>query len=225
METQSQRSYVDLHTVYPAIKLESKNYEIEPFSLTEEQVSLEKMRNFRNYWLTSGLKANFNYVRLVKKGGFNDVMMSDTPMERNTNTDFLTKANGDVIVFGLGLGLIIIPLLSDPTIKSITVVELYQDLIDTVLPILKPLDKENKLIVVQGDAFTYKLKKEAKFDTIYFDIWVNICSGDYEEHKQLMRMFRKHLNKDNPNAFMSCWLHETHKAAIRREKRSGYYLD
>ncbi len=218
METQ--RKYIDLNTVYPPTKIESETYSINPFSMSESTVRLEKTLNFRNPWLTTGLQSDFNYVRLFKKGS--GVMMSDTPMERNTNEGFLREANGDVIVFGLGLGLIIIPLLSDPTIKSITVIELYQDLIDMVSPILKPLDKESRLTIIQGNAFTYKPKKEIKFDTIYFDIWQDICADDYEEHKKLMRMFRKHLNKDNPKSFMDCWLHERHKRALRNGRRRGF---
>jgi hypothetical protein len=84
-----------------------------------------------NGWLTMGLKSDFPYVRLVKKG--EGVMMSDTPMERNTNYHILDKANGDVLIFGLGIGLIILPLLRKENVKSITVVELYQDLIDVHL--------------------------------------------------------------------------------------------
>ncbi len=219
----TQRGYIDLHTVYPAEKIVSENYTIKKFSLSASEVTMELIRNRRDYWLVRGLKPDFEYVKLVKTGGEGGkgIMMSDTPMERNTNEAFLKKANGDVIIFGLGLGLIVLPLLSDPTVKSITVVELYQDLIDTVTPILKPYDKQNKLTVVQGDAFTYKPLKTAKFDTIYFDIWIAISDDNYEEQKKLERGIRKHLNKENPNAFMDSWLKSYYQKERRKEKRNG----
>lgn len=214
----TQREYIDLHTIYPAEKIESENYIIKKFSLSASEVTMELIRNRRDYWLVRGLKPNFEYVKLIKKG--DGIMMSDTPMERNTNEAFLRKANGDVIIFGLGLGLIVLPLLSDPTIKSITVVELYQDLIDKITPILKPYDKQNKLTVVQGDAFTYKPLKTAKFDTVYFDIWIAISDDNYEEQKKLERGIRKHLNKENPNAFMDSWLKSYYQKERRKEKRN-----
>ena len=214
-----QRQYVDLNKIYPKHRIESENYAINRVSLTEDQVKWEKIRNFRDYWYVAGLQANFEYVNLIQKG--KGVMMSDTPMERNTNRHFIENANGDVIVFGLGLGMIIIPLLSDENIKSITVVELYQDLIDTVVPFLKPFDTQNKLKVVQGDCFDYTPEKGAKYDTIYFDIWRDICDDNYEEQKKLTRKFSKYVNRDNPKAFSDAWLKSHYQKERAKEKRSG----
>ena len=125
--------YTDLHTIYPTEPLVSKTYTIDTVILTETHVRREQMCTRRDSWMTRGLKAEFPYIRLKKNG--DGIMMSDTPMERNTNRDFIRKANGDVIIFGLGLGLVIIPLLKKENVKSILVVELYQDLIDLALKI------------------------------------------------------------------------------------------
>ena len=217
------RKYVDLNTIYKE-ELVSDTYKINTIRMSHSEVRLENMRNFRNYWLTAGLKAEFDYVRLIKQGGKgfdNGIMMSDTPMERNTNEPFLHNANGDVLIFGLGLGLIVFPLLEDESIRSITVVELYQDLIDIVLPKIKEKDVHGKVKVVKGDCFTYELPKGQKFDTIYFDIWLNICTSDYEEHKKLIRRYSKNLNRGNPNHYMDAWLRWHYKKELRKEKRSG----
>lgn len=214
------RDYIDLHTIYPEERIESDTYYIDTTILSKDEVMLEMMRNAREPFMVRGLKPNFKYKKLVLKG--QGVMMSDTPMERNTNYEFLHKANGDVIVFGLGLGLIILPLLSDPNIKSIRVVELDQSLIDLVTPILKQHDNENKLTVVQGDCFTYVPEKGSKFDTVYFDIWLSICDDNYEEQKKLERGFRKHLNKENPNKFMDSWMKIYYKKERQKEKRNSY---
>ena len=213
------RSYIDLHTIYPTTEIESETYKINTICLTKEQVRMEQMRNFRDYWYVAGLKADFNYIRLIKKG--DGIMMSDTPMERNTNADFIRNANGDVLIFGLGLGLIVLPLLSDTDVKSITVVELYQDLIDLVEPILKPHDTQNKLKVVQGDCFNYKPAEGSKFDSIYFDIWISISDENYEEQKKLGRMYSKYLNRSNPNAFSDAWLKSHYQKERAKERRSN----
>lgn len=214
--------YTDLHTIYPTEPLVSPTYTIDSIVLTEEKVRMEQMYNFRNSWLTWGLKANFPYIRLKMNG--KGIMMSDTPMERNTNRDFIQKANGDVIIFGLGLGLVILPLLKKENVKSIMVVELYQDLIDLVEPILKKHDTENKLSVIQGDCFEIhkNIPKEKKFDSVYGDIWIEICTDNYEEMKTLTKNWKSRINRENSNAFIDHWMKDYLKKQIAQEKRESY---
>lgn len=219
------RNYVDLNTIYPVDKIEREVYSISRTSLTESEVYMEQIRGAvdGNSWLFRGLKPNFDYVRLVKKG--EGIMMSDTPMERRTNLDFISKANGDVLIFGLGLGLIIIPLLQDEEIKSVTVVELHQELIDVVHPYLKDFDSDNKLTIVQGDCFEYhkEIPKGKKYDCIYGDIWIDISTENYEEMKTLTRFYRGKVNRSNPNSFIAHWMKDFLVSEIQKEKRSNYY--
>ena len=217
-----QREYIDLNTIYKE-ELVSDTYTIDTIRLTESHVAMEKVRNFRQYWTVAGLKAEFDYIRLVKKKDGSGIMMSDTPMERNTNRDFLQKANGDVVIFGLGLGLIVFPLLEDADVKSITIIELYQNLIDIVQPKIEAKDKHNKVKIIQGDCFTYEFPKGTKFDTIYFDIWIDICGDNYEQQKKLERKYRKHLNKDNSGCFIDSWMKDHYKRENARNRRSGGY--
>lgn len=212
------RQYIDLNTIYKD-ELVSETYTINKIRLTKDEVRFEKMRSAINGvgWLKVGLKSDFDYINLIKKG--EGVMMSDTPMERNSNRYFLQKANGDVLIFGLGLGLIVFPLINDELVKSITVVELYQDLIDLVEPKIKDMDTDGKVKIIKGDAFTHELPKGQLFDTIYFDIWLDINPEDYNEHKKLKNRYRKHLNKVNPSFFMDAWLSDHHKTELAREKR------
>jgi len=222
---QTQREYIDLNRIYPNSEIETKTYKINRVVLTEDHVRSEQIRNAwgGNSWLTRGLKANFEYVRLIKKG--EGVMMSDTPMERNTNRDFVKRANGDVLIFGLGLGLVIAPLLDAPEVKSITVVELHQDLIDVVFPILKRKDKDNKLNVVQGDCFEYhnEVPKDKKFDCVYGDIWISIDTDNYEEMKTLTKNWKYRINRSNPNSFIDHWCKDFLQNEIRQEKRDRIY--
>jgi hypothetical protein len=218
-----QLNYIDLHKVYPTEPLKSENYTIDRIILDEDRVRHETMRSYwdGNHWLTMGLKSDFPYVRLVKKG--EGVMMSDTPMERNTNYHILDKANGDVLIFGLGLGLIILPLLQKENVKSITVVELYQDLIDMVAPILRFNDPTGKLTIIQGDCFEAHniIDKTKKFDCIYGDIWIEICTDNYEEMKTLTKNWKNRLNRDNPNSFIDHWLKDYLVKKIKKEKRES----
>ncbi len=218
------RTYIDLNTIYPQQEIKGEVYSISRISLSEEQVRHEQIRGSMggNYWLFAGLKSNFEYVRLVKNG--EGIMMSDTPMERRTNQSFLNTANGDVLIFGLGLGLIILPLLNDEDIKSVTVVELHQELIDTVSPILNQFDEQNKLTVIQGDCFEYhtQIPKEKKYDCIYGDIWIDINTENYEEMKDLTKKYKNKLNRLNPNSFITHWMKSYLQSEIQKEKRNSY---
>lgn len=133
-----------------------------------------------------------DYIALKING---QLMMSNTYMEKRTSAEFVNNANGNVLICGLGIGLVIMPLLARNSVKSITVIEKCQDVIDCVLPQLKPYDKENKLNVICADCFDWETKD--KYDTIFIDIWAYINEDVYnEEMKPLKRKYRKLLSDD-----------------------------
>lgn len=172
---------------------ENSNFKLEKFTISPEN------RPWREY-IPDG-----DYIRLIDKNNlWYGCVMSDTPMEQRTNAKFVLNAHDDVLIAGLGLGMIVLPTMEKDNVRSITIIEKYQEVIDIVL---SQLPINNKVKVIQGDIFTYEFPKGTKFDTIYFDIWNYINSDIYEEMKLLKKKYRKNLRskKDNPNAFMSCW--------------------
>ena len=143
---------------------------------------------------------NGEYIRLTNR----ECIMSNTPMEKRTNTEFICNANGDVFIAGLGIGLIILPIQEKEEVKSITVLEKYSEIIKLVGDQL-PLN--DKVKIIQGDVFNYEFPKGTKFDAIYFDIWNYINDDVYEEMKLLKKKYRKYkkMKKYNPKVFCSCW--------------------
>lgn len=141
------------------------------------------------------------YTNLYVNG---DIMMTDTPMEQNTNMEFIWNAHGDVLIGGLGVGLILYNLrekINKGIVTSITVMEKYQDVIDLVLPRIQPF-LDGSLKVILQDVLEYKPAKEEKFDTIYFDIWPSISSDNYSDMVLLHRRWGRHLRE---NGWMSSW--------------------
>ena len=142
-----------------------------------------------------------DYIRLIVNG---ECMMSNTPMEKRTSMDFMINAYGDVLICGLGIGMVILPLLENEKIKSITVLEKYQDVIGCVLPQIEKYDTEKKLKVIHQDCFDFTTKD--KFDTIFIDIWAYINSDIYKKEMQpLKRKYRKFLSeygKEHKNIFV-----------------------
>lgn len=149
-----------------------------------------------------------NYVRLWVDGV---LMMSDTHMERYTNQFFIDNAHGDVMIAGLGVGLILNALESkvqSGEVNSITVYEKYQDVIDLVLPKYKHLP----IKVICQDILEYRPPKEETYDTIYFDIWPRISKSNLQQIKILHNRwkFRK-----RENGYMDSWM----KSYIQRAYR------
>ena len=139
------------------------------------------------------------YARLMVNG---HVMMSETPMEHRTNRDFVWDAHGDVLVGGLGLGMILLAVQDKDEVKSITVIEKNPDVVEAVYHQL-PLNA--KVTLVQGDVFTWK--PDRKYDCIYMDIWSYVNEDIYEEMKTLKRKYGHFLKskEESPDRFNRCW--------------------
>jgi hypothetical protein len=131
------REFIDIEPFYPDF-LQSENYliikkvynNIEEASKARANQSLNFMK-FPNQFLP-----NKKYITLLNTN-IRKAMMSNHESEIKTNQKFLDDANGDVLIFGLGLGLIVFPLLEDKQINSITIVEIDSGLIGLVEPIIK----------------------------------------------------------------------------------------
>lgn len=153
------------------------------------------------------------YVRLHVNG---ELVMSDTAMERITNTDFIQKATGKVLIAGLGVGLILKAILDKPEVTEVWVVEKYQDVIDLV----SNRFHHPKLNIVCADIFEYEMPNSQKFDTIYFDIWADISTDNLLEIRKLHSRFRK--NKRTKDSFMDSW-YRSRLQKKRAEERREFY--
>lgn len=216
------REYIDLNTVMP--EMEGDKFKINHFKVELSPLDIARASMRGNIGLTREhmIDPLKTYTRLIEKGS--GIWMSDTPMETETNKEFLRKANGDVLIFGLGIGLIIFPLLNDPNVTSITVVELEQELIDLTGSVIKKAKGGDKVTIIKGDAYAHGFPKAKKFDTIYFDIWQDISSDNYAESVTLHKRYRKNINYKNPDRYVDSWVRDEclrMKKVERREK--DYY--
>jgi len=151
------------------------------------------------------------YIRLYVNG---HMVMSNTSMEKRTNYDAVSNAHGHVLIGGLGVGLIIIPMLNKPEVESITVIERSQDVIDLILPHIK----HPKLKVICADMMEWKPTNGARYNTIYFDIWTDICTDNLDDIAKLHQRFKNRKDKDDPNAWMSSWQVENLRSQRRSEQ-------
>ena len=140
------------------------------------------------------------------------MVMSDSMQERVSNFEVCWRARGDVLIAGLGVGMILKPLLSNPEVSSVTVVEKSQDVIDLVAPHYA----DPKLQVVQGDIFSWRPPKGTTYDTLYFDVWADIASSNLDQMARLHQAFKGY--KRGPGSWMQSWERE-HLKWLRKHGR------
>ena len=191
------RTYTDLTTIYTSRLLrfgeygiavhDSKNY-VEP--------SIQKFYGIEHD--NSKIYKTVSLVKELKDSKYPFIVMSTSKLEQLIYQNFIDNATGDVLIFGLGLGFIIFPLLTDESITSITVIDNDVDIINTVSPIIEKYDVHNKLQVVEGDLYTYHQQiPNEKYDYIYFDIW-SILTGDIAvEATALSLLYEKNKKTDS----------------------------
>lgn len=211
------RKFKDLLKIYPDTEMISQNYRIYKRIQTQEDIdSFKKNGGVLAEKYLKHFVVGEEHVFLYKRG--EGVMMSTHQTETMSNQDFINQAYGDVIIFGLGLGMIIFPLLDDKDIKSITIVEHDSGVIDMVGKIIKEHDKGNKVTIIQGDAFQYHEKINPmvrRFDTIYFDIWIKINEEAFAEMEMLHELYRKCMRSNV--SYMSSWCYELKDEYINKD--------
>ena len=136
-------------------------------------------------------------------------MMSDTRMEHVTNYRVVQEARGNVLIAGLGLGIILHPILAKNEVLSVTVIEKYAD----VIALVSPTVKNDKLTIIQGDIYEWKPVKGTKYDTLYFDIWADSTTDKLEEMRKLHLRFKPYKVKEG---WMNSWRRDILKADKRR---------
>ncbi len=144
--------------------------------------------------------------RLVVNG---ELMMTDTPMEQRSNYSFVTKAKGDVLIAGLGIGMVLQAILQKPDVGTVLVIEKYQDVIDLVSPMFQKEIEEGRLHIFCEDILDWHADEDWTWDTIYFDIWPTICADNLPEMNRLHNQFTFHLNPEG-------WIDSWERTTLRR---------
>ncbi len=182
------------------------NVKVEKFRITKHQASMSATRDGHRYCPAGW------YTKLTLDG---QMVMSDTRWEIITNFEAIAKANGHVLIAGLGLGLILKPILKKGGVTSVLVVECIPD----VIKLISPQYSSRKLTVVQGNIFSWAPKDGQKFDTIWFDVWGQMSFDNLPEMARLHQRFKFRLNRENPNCWMGSWCQDYLRDEKRRYER------
>lgn len=199
----------------------SGDYEVRKFFVSKDEADLFNLGNMFNFEFHRDI-APGAYTKLVKvTDESNDkgiLWMSDTPAEARGHLDFYYSATGNVLINGLGLGLIARAVLLKPDVEKVTINEINVDVIRLVAPhLLKEFG--DRLVINECDAFTWKPQNGDRFNAVWHDIWPSICYDHYEEYKKLMRRYGHWLVKPH---WQYCWEYDRLKRIHREERENSW---
>lgn len=137
-------------------------------------------------------------TRMTVDGRFS---MSDSGPLRISNMEVMKRAHGNVLLFGLGLGLIVGPILAKEDVTKVTVIEYLQENIDAVVPSYD----DPRLHIIQGDARDWLPPDGEKYDIIYFDIFTERSRLNLPKMQDLIDRYSSYLKPDNKNAWIECF--------------------
>lgn len=157
----------------------SGNWRVETFTVSQADSDFTRIRSMLrpDEFVPPG-----TYKRLMRGG---TVVMSNTPFEIRTNRAIIREAEGDVLINGLGLGMVLTAILANPKVRSVTVIEKEAD----VIALVGPSFRDPRVTIIHADALTYTPPKGKKWDTVWHDIWDFVCGDNLPQMKALHRKY------------------------------------
>lgn len=185
---------------------ESGPWRVEKFTVNAEEAAAYNLRCAINWPRMSNMSIEpGSYTKLTCNG---ETVMSDTPFEMRSHRVFVERAEGRVLIAGLGLGMVTAAVALKPNVTQVTVLEISTDVIELVAPHLPHL--EDKVIVLYRDAFSWnpgrmrssnwqKDENGHYFECCWHDIWNHISADNLPEMHKLTRRYC-HWTK-----WQGCW--------------------
>jgi phospholipid N-methyltransferase len=165
----------------------SGEWRVEDFEITEAGAKFE---NMRAAFHPGGRYVKAGVYKRLMRGGV--VVMSNTPSEISDHMYFINtaKKGGDILINGLGLGVALKEILTSKEIKSVTVIEKSEDVINLVAPAYQ----DSRVTIINTDAFDWIPPKGKRYDAVWHDIWDYICADNLPEMTRLHRKYGRRAN-------------------------------
>jgi spermidine synthase len=145
-----------------------------------------------------------------------EMMMSDAESERVTCLPLIEHARGDVLIAGLGLGMVLWPLVRKRSVRSVTVLERYPSVVALVGP---HVPRSRKLTIETVDVFDFEPMGQ-RFDTIFFDIWPTVSVKNLIDMARLHQRYAPHLA---PGGWMESWARDSCETMAKQELEDDAY--
>jgi hypothetical protein len=162
-------------------------WRVEPFVVTAQDAWRDSVRALLNPHRPDRATPVGVYTRLVhaQRG----TVMSDTPAEIEDHLPALAQIGHRscrrVLIHGLGLGMVLQHALRQPHVAHVDVVEIDPD----VIALVGPRYLDPRLVIHEGDAFTYRFPPHTRWDVCWHDIWDSITADNLPEMHHLHRRY------------------------------------
>lgn len=124
------------------------------------------------------------------------IIMSDTLDEMRDHYSAVLNAKEHVLLNGLGIGMVLNAILKRDAVKMVTVIEKESDVISLAGP---HYQRDNRVEIICGDAFTYQPPKGLRYGAVWHDIWDNLCGDNLPEMTKLKRKYGRRTD------WQGCW--------------------
>lgn len=159
----------------------SGEWKVESFTVSKDDSDFMSIRSiFQN---GRGSLPLGTYKKLTRNG---QLIMSNTPDEIRDFSYFAYCANGDILINGLGIGVLVKALIEKEDVKSITIIEKSKDVIKLSGP---TYSEDKRVTIINADAFEYNPPLGIRFNYVWHDIWDNIESDNLPEMHKLHRKY------------------------------------
>lgn len=185
-------------------------WRVERFQIDEKGASLYNLHAFTHGYGAKAVPVG-TFTKLQRDGAF-DPMMSDTPAEVEGHLRVIReikKRGGQILLNGLGIGLVLQAALRCENVTHVDVVEIDQDVANLVWPHYAA-DPRAQLHL--GNALTVKWPKGTRWQVAWHDIWPAITSDNLAEMGILNRKYRRAAD----------WQGAWEQAECKRIKRSSW---
>jgi hypothetical protein len=160
----------------------SGDWTIKKFTVSESESKMDRILSHSLRYVPAG-----TYTGLYRG---RTVIMSDTPDEISDHLPVMMKAQGKVLIVGLGLGVVLNAIAKKPETSSVTVIEKSEDVLNLVKSHYEN-KYPGKIEFIHSDIFDYKPKSTDKWDFAWFDIWDDLCEDNLEEMATLHRKYAR----------------------------------
>lgn len=151
----------------------------------------------------------------------NGKWMSDVPIELESHIEVAAKCKGNVLVGGLGLGIICKYLQRNPEVKNVHVIEISQAVISLVW---RQLDLDRRFSIIQADITDYLNSIEERTDDYYTCCYLDTWRADSETEfietvLPLKRLAMECTGLDGDH--ITCWMEDVMLGQIRHNLLSN----
>jgi len=110
-------------------------------------------------------------------------IMQDSYAEYREHQQLWDNATGDVLIGGLGIGMVHQKLIDNPNVTSVTIIENSQDVIDLVW---EHCAKDETFTLITADIETWEIPEDSHWDYGWFDTWLVDNPMNMRQYKELM---------------------------------------